>query len=125
MSAIKTVLVSGITLVILDAIYLNMFKEMFGLQIAQVQRVAMQFKLVGAIFTYILLISGLYYFILKSHRPVQDAFILGVVIYGVYEFTNYSIFKQWKWSMVAIDTLWGGIAFALTTYITYKLLRVI
>ena len=123
MSALKTVLISGIILVILDAIYLSAFKEMFGLQIAEVQRVAMQFNLVSAILTYILLISGLYYFILKTRRPVEDAFILGVVIYGVYEFTNYSIFKKWKWSTVAIDTLWGGIAFALTTHITYSLIR--
>lgn len=123
MSAIKTILISGIILVILDAIYLNTTKEMFGLQIAQVQRVAMQINLVSAIVTYILLIAGLYYFILKTRRPVQDAFILGIVVYGVYEFTNRSIFKKWKWSTVAIDTLWGGVVFALTTYITYKLLR--
>jgi uncharacterized membrane protein len=67
------------------------------------------------------LIGGLFYFILKNKRPVQDAFLLGLVIYGVYETTTYALLKNWNFATVMVDTLWGGILLALTTYLTYKL----
>jgi uncharacterized membrane protein len=117
---IKTLLLVGVIMLVLDALYLTTFTKMFELQIASVQRVSLQFRTLGAIMCYALLISGLYYFILKNRRSVTDAFLLGILIYGVYESTNYAILKQWKWEMVAIDTLWGGILFALTTYFVYN-----
>ena len=52
---------------------------------------------------------------------ILDAMILGWVIYGVYEGTNYGILKNWKMSTVIIDTLWGSVLFGLTTYLTYML----
>jgi uncharacterized membrane protein len=62
------------------------------------------------------LVGGLNYFILHAHNKVMDAFILGLVIYGVFENTNLALFKKWP-TMVILDTLWGGILFASTTYI--------
>lgn len=118
---VKTLVLSGVVLLSLDAIYLSAIKNMFEIQIAAVQRVALQFRLFGAIMCYVLLIGGLYYFILRTRRPISDAFFLGILIYGVYESTTYALLKNWKWETVAIDTLWGGILFALTTAIVYKL----
>uniref|UniRef100_A0A6C0HIZ0 DUF2177 family protein n=1 Tax=viral metagenome TaxID=1070528 RepID=A0A6C0HIZ0_9ZZZZ len=116
---VKTLLLTGVVLLSLDAIYITTMKNMFEIQIAAVQRVALQFRILGAVMCYILLIAGLYYFILRNHRPISDAFFLGILIYGVYDSTNYATLKQWKWETVAIDTLWGGILFALTTEIVY------
>lgn len=45
-----------------------------------------------------------------------------IIIYGVYETTNYALFKNWSILTVIIDTLWGGLLFASTTYIV-NLLR--
>jgi uncharacterized membrane protein len=55
----------------------------------------------------------------RTRRPIADAFFLGILIYGVYESTTYAILKQWKLKTLIIDTLWGGILFALTTGIVY------
>jgi uncharacterized membrane protein len=71
----------------------------------------------GAIICYIFLIFGINYFIIKPKRSIQDAFLLGLVIYGVFETTNITLFSKWSWLTVIIDTLWGGILFALTAYI--------
>ncbi len=76
----------------------------------------------GAALCYILLIIGINYFIIKPRRSVSDAFLLGIVIYGVYETTNLALFKNWSILTVIIDTLWGGLLFAATTYIV-NLLR--
>jgi len=116
---VKTLILTGAVLLALDAIYLNVMKNMFEMQIAAVQRVVLRFRLSGAIMCYTLLVLGLYYFILRTRRPISDAFFLGILIYGVYDSTNYTLFKQWKWETVAIDTLWGGILMALTTKIVY------
>ena len=118
---VKTLVITGVVLLSLDAIYINVMKNMFEIQIASVQRVALKFRLFGAIMCYVLLIGGLYYFILRTRRHIVDAFFLGILIYGVYESTTYALLKNWKWETVAIDTLWGGILFALTTAIVYKL----
>ena len=115
-------LVSAIVLVSIDFIYLNLIKDYFGKQIESVQQKEVTVNYLGAAICYIFLIAGINYFIIKPNRSVQDAFLLGLVIYGVYETTNYALFKNWYILTVIIDTLWGGILFALTTYIV-RLLR--
>ena len=62
------------------------------------------------------------YFIIKPHKSVSDAFFLGIVIYGVFDTTNYALFKNWSLITTIIDTLWGGLLFASTTYVV-NLLR--
>jgi len=118
-------LVSAIVFVILDSIYLNLIKNYFSNQIQSVQGSPIKLNYLNyasIAICYIFLIAGINYFIIKPNRSIQDAFLLGIVIYGVYETTNYALFKNWHILTVIIDTLWGGILFALTTYIV-RLLR--
>jgi uncharacterized membrane protein len=117
----KTLVISAILLVCIDAMYLTLIKDYFNNQIKQVQGSAIQLNWMGAILTYMFLVGGLYYFILRNRKSVFDAFLLGIVIYGVYEYTNLSLLKNWRVLTTILDTLWGGILFALTTFIVYKL----
>jgi len=118
---IKQVVTSAITMLMLDGLYLNAIGTQYGEQVAKVQRTAMNIKMSGVVACYIFLIFGLYYFILKENRPIFDAFLLGIVIYGVYDTTTYAIFKHWSPVLAITDTLWGGILFALTTAVVYYL----
>jgi len=118
-----TIFVSGIIMLLLDFIYLSSVTKAYSEQIAKIQRTAMNIKLEGAALCYFFLIFGLYYFILKDHKSPFDAFLLGLIIYGVYETTSYALFKKWSLQLVAIDTLWGGVLFALTTIFTYELVK--
>jgi uncharacterized membrane protein len=93
--------------------------SVFRSQVFDVQRSPLRINIVGAILCYVFLIFGLNYFILQKRRSVFDAFLLGIVIYGVYETTSLALLRNWRLSTVVIDTLWGGILFALTTYFTY------
>ena len=43
-------------------------------------------------------------------------FVYGVVLYGVYDMTNYSLVKKWSLRLSIVDILWGGIINALVTY---------
>jgi uncharacterized membrane protein len=116
-------LASAIIFVVIDFIYLNLIKDFFGKQIKSVQGSEITVNILGAVLCYIFLIIGINYFIIKPRKSVQDAFLLGLIIYGVYETTNYALFKNWSILTVIMDTLWGGILFAITTYIV-NLLRV-
>ena len=121
----KKLLIMGVTMLTLDYIYLSANRNLFEIQIADVQRVSLQFRPLGAIICYIALIFALYYFVIKDHRPILDALILGVVINAVYEGTTYAIFKKWNMKVVIMDILWGGVLLALTTLITYKMAKII
>ena len=110
-------LISAIVFVLIDSVYLNMMKKYFANQIQKVQNSAIVPNYVSVFLCYVFLITGLNYFIIKPKRSIQDAFLLGIVIYGVYETTNWATFKNWSSITVIMDTLWGGILFALTTWI--------
>ena len=105
----------------LDFIFLWMNGGNFERQIIQVQRVFLKMNPFGILFCYLFLIIGLYYFIFRERKTPMEAFLLGLVIYGVYETTTYSVLKNWKISTVITDTLWGGVLFYLTTFFTYKI----
>lgn len=114
----KQVILSGIVMLLLDGIYLSTFGDFFNKLVTSVQGSPIKFNVLGAIICYIFLISGLNYFILTPRKSWQEAMLLGLVIYGVYETTNYAILKKWRLSAVVLDTCWGGILFALTTVFT-------
>jgi len=51
--------------------------------------------------------------------------VLGLVIYGVYDFTCVAIFKDWPVAMAFIDWLWGTTLCALSATITLYISRYI
>jgi uncharacterized membrane protein len=114
-------LVAAIIFVVLDGIYLNLSKGYFNNQVKKIQGSDIKINMIATGITYVILIFGLNYFIIQRNRSVTDAALLGFVIYGTYEFTNMSLFKDWSMFTAIIDTTWGTILFALTTTIVYKL----
>ncbi len=117
----KALILSGIILLALDLTYLFVFKDLMLPVIVNIQKTELKVNIKSAIACYILLVYGLYYFIIKKRAPPKDAFLLGVLINGVYETTNYAFFKEWSPLLVVMDTLWGGILLSTTTYIYYKI----
>lgn len=115
------ILVASIIFILLDIIFLYLNARTFEKQITQVQSTPLKIRYEPAIICYIFLILGLYYFILREHKTPNEAFILGMVIYGVYETTTYATLQKWRLETVVKDTLWGGILFYLTTFLTYKI----
>lgn len=114
-------LITAILFVIVDSIYLNLSKNYFTKQIMQIQGTPLKVNLLGAAICYIFLIFGLNYFIIKPKKSVYEAFIFGLIIYGVYETTNYALFSKWSILTVFMDTIWGGILCAIVTFIANKI----
>tara|TARA_B100000925_G_C21622558_1_gene309530 strand:+ start:88 stop:420 length:333 start_codon:yes stop_codon:yes gene_type:complete len=105
---------------LLDSVYLTSTSKFYNNIVKSIQGSEIKARYLSAFVCYLFLAFGLYYFILRTRRPPFDAFLLGLVIYGVFETTNHVIFKNWSWKAVVLDTLWGGILFYLTTYIVYN-----
>ncbi len=112
-----------IILTIIDSIYLYLTKSTFEKMVLQIQNSDLQIRLNSAIIVYVLITIGLYYFIIKEKKSPYEAALLGLVIYGVFDFTNYAIFKNYDIYVGLMDTVWGGILCALTTHIYYKLIN--
>ena len=106
----------------LDIVFINLNGSSFMKQIKDVQKSPMgSINIIGAVGAYICLFIGLYWFILRERRSPLEAGILGAVINGTYEFTNYTFLKDWHIETVIKDTLWGFILWYVTTWITYRL----
>lgn len=111
-----------IIILLLDILYLKficypLLKESKFLENITIENI--RFKYI--FLCYVLISFGIYYFIINPKKSVYDAFILGIIIYGIYDFTTLSIFKNYDLLIGLIDILWGGILFSLTTYIYYKI----
>ena len=117
-----SIIISTLVILILDYLYLSTVSSKYSNMLAKIQGSPLKMKLSGAILCYILLVFSINYFIINNKKSIKEAFLLGFVIYGVYELTNYAIINDWEIWAVITDTLWGGILFASTTYLTYKIL---
>jgi len=118
-----SLLIAAITLVIIDSVYLNLVKNYFSNQVQKVQNSAIKLNYSATFLCYLFLITGLNYFIIQPNKTPSDAFLLGIIIYGVYETTNLALFTNWSWLTATMDTLWGGLLFATTTFIVRTLKR--
>ena len=118
---IKSFIIIGLIMGILDYMYLSSISNMFKKMLYRIQSSNLSLKLVPTILCYIFLIFSIIYFIIIKNGNIFDAFILGISIYAVYELTNYATIDSWSLELVLIDTIWGGILFSLTTFLHNKI----
>ena len=107
----------SIIFTLIDSVFLYSMSGKFQKMIKIIQGSELKMQIIPTIFCYIFLIFSLYYFIVFKKQSVLDAFLLGLLIYGVFETTNLAIFKKWDPLIGLVDTIWGGILFSLSYYI--------
>jgi len=122
---LKTILLSAFIMLLLDYFYLTSMSSFFNKLVKKIQGRKIKLKILGVIICYTILLFGLNHFIISQNKSPFEASLLGLVIYGVYDSTNYAIFDKWSLEALALDTIWGGVLFYLTTYATYKLKTII
>ncbi len=76
------------------------------------------FRLYAAAIAYVLMLVAMLIFVVKISENWKWALlwgaILGLCIYGIFNFTNLAIFKHYQCSSAMIDTSWGIFLFAVT-----------
>ena len=116
-------IIPAFSMLALDGLYLsNIGGPLFAKMVKGIQKEEMTLNMYGVVGSYILLVLVLYKFIILERKSPTDAFILGLCVYGVFDFTNIAIFKNYKWIPAMLDTLWGGVLFYSVTWFTYKVM---
>ena len=81
----------------------------------------------AAALVYPLLAAGVTVFVLGRARTPLEALalgaLLGLVIYGVYDLTNYSTLRHWSLTLVMVDIAWGAVLCGSTAWLTAYLTR--
>lgn len=118
---IKDFLLTFLILFSIDFTFIKyVLGPLFGVQIKNIQGSAMTVKKLPAAFGWFSTVAVLYYFIIRENKSEWEAAILGFLVYGVYEGTNYSIIKNWTFNTFIIDLLWGTTLFFTSTKLFYK-----
>lgn len=116
--------VTIISVFIMDMIWLgfiakNLYAENIGMLLRKSGE-AMTPIWWAAVVVYVCITLGILFFVLpKAHGDYFLALafgaLFGVVTYGIYDFTNYSILTNWPWKITIIDFIWGIVLCGLSS----------
>jgi uncharacterized membrane protein len=117
---IKLAALGAVAFMVLDGIWLGLLmKNFYRDQLAPIVRLAdggIAPNWPAALVVYVLLGTGIALFVIPraSTAPLAAAYgaLFGLVVYGVYDFTNYSTLRQWPFVLVLVDVAWGVVASA-------------
>jgi len=120
----KLFLITLLVLLVIDIPYLTLNKKFYSILLDN-NKLKLHFGLIAWIFVAL----ALSYFILSKDGDTKDkilqASLLGLCIYGIYNFTNLATLDIWNMKLVVGDTLWGTFLFGLVTFIIIKLKKYI
>lgn len=118
MISLQSVVLVAFIMLLLDSVFLSAMKRPFSLLVESIQQSPMSLRMIPVFLCYLFLLLLFCYFLIYKKGTILDAFLLGLGTYGVYETTNFAIFKKWdNLSISIIDTIWGGVLFSTTLYI--------
>lgn len=100
-------------LLVLDILWIYFIMNLtFSEMVVSIQNKPLQFRLLGALAAYACLYALAIMFLPKVTSDFE-AFMLGFLVYGVYDSTNYATLSGWRLDVALLDSLWGGILFYL------------
>ena len=124
MKLIPLFLITMISLFIMDMLWLGLIaKNIYAQNIGMLLRKSgdtMTPIWWAAMIVYVCIALGIIFFVLpKAQGDYFLAFsggvMLGLVTYGIYDFTNYSILANWPWKITCIDFIWGMVLCGLNS----------
>jgi uncharacterized membrane protein len=108
-------------IILFDIIYLSIFYNKYNIMIKNITNSDFNISnYISFMLIYLLLAVGLYYFIILPNKSINEAFLYGLIIYGVYDLTCVTIFKKYDKTMALIDMIYGSSLFAVITYLINK-----
>ena len=120
---ILKVCVLTVCILILDIAFISLNMEMWRRDVQIIQRSPLRLRFKFALITYILLVIGVCVFVLFSDtkttiEKMSLGFVWGIITYGIFDFTNLSMFSNYKLETALTDTIWGGVMVALSVGLT-------
>ena len=113
---------TAIVLLVIDIVWIKLvMSKRFNPLVRRIQKGDdLVIRLIPSLLSYAFLVIGLQYFIINKKATASEAFLLGIIIYGVFEATSMAIFKDWDYGTLVLDTLWGGILYYITYHIVTR-----
>ena len=116
-----------ISFVVLDYIFLAQLAKNFYLtKLAShitVQNGSLVPYLPAVPLVYIVAVLGIWVFVLTKVTTLPQAFmygaLLGFIMYAFYDFTNLATLKDYPWSLVIVDIIWGTFLVGTVTAIMF------
>ena len=114
---------------ILDAIWFKFSLPSYQVIVQRIQGSPLELNFLAAAMAYLLLALGVTYLVLPRMVRVNlmDALtyggLFGLVTYGIFDFTNMALFKNWNLSISLIDMLWGIFNCTMVTYLSMYLIK--
>ena len=117
---LKLAAVGAVAFMVLDGFWLGLvMKNFYRDQLAPIVRLGdggIAPNWPAAFVVYALLGTGVALFVIPraSTASLAAAYgaLFGLVVYGVYDFTNYSTLRQWPFVLTLADVGWGAVASA-------------
>ena len=111
-------ILTAVVLLAIDAIYLKFIGGPFySLAVKKIQGSEIKFRMYSAFIVYIILITGLYYFVIGPNKTYKEGAFFGLAVYCVFDFTNHAILDNYSLPLAMMDTIWGMILCGTTTFI--------
>jgi len=128
---LKLAAVGAVTFMVLDGIWLGLLmKNFYREQLAPILRLTdggMAPNWPAAFVVYVLLGTGIALFVMPRVTTLSSAAaygaLFGLVVYGVYDFTNYSTLRQWPFVLTLADVAWGTAASAAAAMMMWIVAR--
>lgn len=131
-TVVKPIILISLFMLFLDYIVLTNLKPLWRTTVQKVQKTPFIININYALFSYALLIFGLYYFVYRyinkstwKYDTIVKGFLFGFVVYGVFDFTNLAIFKEYSIKTAIIDMFWGGILMSIVSFNSYYLSEIL
>jgi len=114
LKGVRLAVICFILFVVIDYIWLSLFATSFYReQLADVVGIDYIVKAFPVLMSYVLLSAG---FVVLVYPNTFDSpqlaffygFVYGVVVYGVYNLTNFALISHWSLSLVFFDMGWGA-----------------
>jgi uncharacterized membrane protein len=117
---LKLAAVGALAFMVLDGLWLGvLMKNFYRDQLAPIVRLSdggIAPNWPAALVVYALLGAGIALFVIPRAPTLGSAAgygaLFGLVVYGVYDFTNYSTLRQWPFVLTLADVAWGAVASA-------------
>jgi len=122
----KILCIVSFLVITIDFIWIKLFMlQEYTVLLSGIQKTSIAVRLIPTIISYITIILPIVLFSLpkvsKAHR-LEDSLIygglLGVMLYGMFSFTNYALLDKWSVRVAILDTVWGGVLYTLVTYLS-------
>ena len=124
----STVILCFIIMLILDLGWIHIMKPMYSMMFEQVQKSSLNIRFGGAFFAYLLMFLSLWWIVFPSidrdvdtREPftlaVKHAGIMGLLVYGIYNATNFATLQRYSLKVALLDTVWGLIVYSTSVYL--------